>query len=108
MIITELHVGIRGNEEADKRARNAAEAGITTTQEHFFSKTDAKILVKQHCMQLWQDYYTGSSKGSHYKILQPSVWQSLPVSSNRVETSLCHETTFLFLCHNLLISMHCS
>ena len=46
------HVGIPGNEEAEKLARNAAEAGITTTQEHFFSKSDAKILVKQHCMQL--------------------------------------------------------
>ena len=39
-------------------------------------------------MKLWQDYYNGSSKGSHYKIFRTSVWQSVPVSSNRFETSV--------------------
>ena len=78
----------QGNEEADKLAKNAAAAGITTMQENFISKGDAKILVKQHGMELWQDNYNGNSKGSHYKIFQLSVWQSLPDSSNRFENSV--------------------
>ena len=57
-------------------------------QENAALKHDAKTLVKQHCMILWQDYNNGSSKGSHCKTLQPSVWQSLPVGSNRSENSV--------------------
>ena len=61
------HVGVPGNEEVDKLAGNAAAAEITTMPGNFTSKGDVKIWIKQHCMKLWQDYYNGSSKGSHYK-----------------------------------------
>ena len=78
------HAGIPGNEEADGLARSVASTEMPPINDTSITKGDAKAHIKEHCMRLWDGKYTQTEKGSHYKIFQPYVMQSLPSSSNRL------------------------
>ena len=82
------HVGIPGNEEADRIARNAATTESTSFQRTAISKMEAKAIIKQHCMTLWDDEYKSTMKGFQYKAFQPSIFQNPITISNRLSSSI--------------------
>ena len=77
-----------GNEDADKIARNAALSETIVTQKFTISKTEAKTEIKQYCMKLWEDQYQAETRGSQYKMFQPSIKQNGTPSSDRTATSV--------------------
>ena len=82
------HVGITGNEEADKLARKATTSETISIQKTFVSKTEAKTIIKRHCLSLWDDEYKSTTKGTQYKIFQPSIFQYPASCCNRIASSI--------------------
>ena len=90
------HVGVYGNEQADRAAKIAAAAEnynssvADCSDELDISLTHLKSLVKKSLLQSWQDYYSSARKGAYYQNLdiQPA-WKSLNLSlkSSRIEWS---------------------
>jgi ribonuclease HI len=80
------HVGIYGNEQADKAAKIAASAGssqynsyiIDCSKETDISLTYLKKSVKKALLQSWYNYYNSAKKGAKYQNLaiQPA-WKPL-------------------------------
>ena len=82
------HVGIPGNEEADKLARNVVSAEISSVEEMHISKSEAKTVIKQYCMEQWDIQYNQTETGTQYKTFQPSVLERLPSNANRQISSI--------------------
>src|SRR6516162_3553081 len=78
------HIGIYGNEQADKAAKRAAEAEsnskniIDCSSEIGISITSLKSQVKKSLLQSWYESYNSARKGANYQNLdtQPA-WKSL-------------------------------
>jgi len=97
------HVGIRGNEIADKIAKNSVlrthpTIDLQTTLQDKYHSIDQKIQIE------WQNSYKESKTGHHYKLLHPSVNSSIKYScKNRQQETLitrlrlgkCHLNKYL-------------
>ena len=59
------HVGIPGNEEADKLARNAVSGEISSVEEMCVSKSEAKTVIKQYCMEQWDIQYNQTESAAY-------------------------------------------
>ena len=81
------HVGIQGNEEADRLARSIVTAPVSP-RETSMSKSEIKNAMKHHCSKLWDERYKSTGKGAHYKIFQPSTMQNLTTISNRKTSTI--------------------
>ena len=83
------HMGIDGNERADKLARAAACGHEGNEDPVEMSLLEAKSRIRNHCQDRWEQEYTLSEKGQHYKLFQNSVYNYLPPAKNRTqETTL--------------------
>lgn len=81
------HTGIPGNEVADRLARTAAETEIIPNPLTSITKGETKAIMRQHCMEAWEEQYKRDNKGLNYKKYQPSVMENLPSYSNRLTSS---------------------
>ena len=45
---------------------------------------DVNALVRRHCRRIWDDEYQRDDRGSHYKLFQGSVVDSVPLPENRL------------------------
>lgn len=68
------HVGVDGNEQADKFAKSAARrsyVGLTIK----YSKSEVKSLIKVKLKEKWQAQWDGDGKGRYYYSMQKTVGQ---------------------------------
>ena len=74
------HLGIAGNETADRLAKSAINA---TTVEHEVSSELAEVNVKvtKYILEKWQDMWTTSKHGQFYHKIQPTVSTSIKYSN---------------------------
>ncbi|XP_067676368.1 uncharacterized protein [Haliotis asinina] len=76
------HVGIPGNERADKLARQALELNVSL--EHPYSKSEIRSMIQNSITSKWQRLWDTSDKGRWLHQLRPSVKGKLPgPSQNR-------------------------
>jgi hypothetical protein len=99
------HVGIYGNEQADKAARIAAAANVANfnnniidcSNEIDISLTFLKRIVKDSLLQSWYNHYNSATKGAYYQNLdiQPT-WKSpnLTIKARRIVWSLYIQLKF--------------
>ena len=59
------HVGVSGNDKADKLAQKAVSTEPITIQDTFTSKNKAKTMIKHHCREFWEDECNLIGKESH-------------------------------------------
>ena len=76
------HSGIHGNELADAEARRAA-ANILQG-DPILPGSDVKAVIRNHCKLAWDELYTSSRNGAHYRYFARSVFSILPSPSNRL------------------------
>lgn len=82
------HMGIPGNERADRCAREAAHGTVPTGLGLPFSDFYPKIV--EHIVTTWQRTWDGDPKGTKLRALKPKIgsWQSAGASSRREEVIL--------------------
>ena len=97
------HVGIHGNELADRKAKRSTLQSspiinIPSTIQERYRIIDQQILLE------WQNLYNSSNTGRHYKSLQPTVDRSIKYSCNnrhqetvitRLRLGKCHLNKYL-------------
>lgn len=66
------HVGVGGNEKADKLAKEALKKGQVEMQ-ICTSKSELKSIIKEKMVQMWQKRWDTESKGRHLYQVQRSV-----------------------------------
>ncbi|XP_076397943.1 uncharacterized protein LOC143266274 [Megachile rotundata] len=79
------HVGIQGNEEADKAAKKATHKAITVSS---ISITDVRNTIKQLCKQQWQQ--TWEETNTHLKQVKATVdkWYMPRILTRKEQTAI--------------------
>lgn len=68
------HIGIKGNEEADRLANLASnQTPDYFTLTHSIGLTTAYGFIDKIIIDLWQKYYDSKEESNHYKLIQPTV-----------------------------------
>jgi len=75
------HVGIRGNENADRLAKMAATQQTPPT-DRTSNKTDRKQQIIDYINSQWQDIYNTKITGKHYKSIVSTVSRQIKYSDN--------------------------
>lgn len=65
------HIGIKGNEAADVLAKEACK--LDEIMEILYSKSEAKVIVKNNIIKEWQCNWDGEVTGRHYYRIQEKV-----------------------------------
>ena len=74
------HIGINGNERADKLAKQAL--SLTNTKTLPFEISDARERIDDYVLKLWQDNWTNSEGNIMTKKLNPQVKLGIKYSNN--------------------------
>ena len=83
------HVGIGGNEKADKLAHEAAISSGTALHTDTLAKSESKAVLRKYCYSSWNTEYQATEKGSNYKRFYPSIFIKPPdAASRKYETIL--------------------
>lgn len=81
------HVGIKGNEEADKLAKQVVdEDRVEIELSH--SLKEIKSVIKEEMIKKWQQYWDNESKGRHLYAIQKKVGKGRKRGRNRREESI--------------------
>ena len=86
------HVGLEGNEEADKIAKSALE--LTETIKMTYGKGEIKAILKKELMNKWQDRWDKDSSGRTYYNVQKSINANGVVRGNRREETIITRLRF--------------
>lgn len=76
------HVGVSGNEAADKLAKHAM-ANETIDNQIRYSKLEVKSIIKRDIYKNWQSYWDNEQKGRHLHLIQPLVGRGRHSSGRR-------------------------
>lgn len=77
------HIGILGNEEADKLAKEATSITVINTQE-LVTLQDIYEIINKEILVRWQEIYTKTKHISHYKTIEPKVDYSVKFISKNL------------------------
>ncbi len=69
------HVGVKGNEAADKLVKQALRA-TRIEMEISYSRYEIKAIIKKQINQRWQQMWETGNKGRHMYEIQPKVGKS--------------------------------
>lgn len=67
------HIGVDGNEQADKFAKGAARSHVGLPVK--YSKSEVKSIIKVKLKEKWQSQWDGEGKGRYYYSMQKTVGQ---------------------------------
>ena len=97
------HIGIKGNEEADKAAKRALNIDFTVNFKIPFS--DFRSLSSIYCHQKWQESWSKCTENKLFK-LQPELNKPIPVvsSTRKEESILCRlQIGHTYVTHGFLL-----
>lgn len=110
------HKGIKGNEIADKAAREC----LTRTERDIkvpISKSETKTVIKEYVRKIWQENWTKEHKGRHLYKIQPTIntrrrqgyerREDIVLSRLRIGHSLLNASLVLIKKHNTGLCRHC-
>ncbi len=80
------HVGVKGNEEVDKLAKQTLKHNRILQVP--YSKSEAKVFIKAYARSKWQEYWVDHDKGRHLYNIQPEVNIGRTESRSRREESI--------------------
>ena len=69
----DAHVGIQGNEIADKLAKSALNKNDNDLLVISFGRSEAKSVIHEGIMEFWQDIWDNDRKGREYYNIKKSV-----------------------------------
>lgn len=80
------HVGVKGNEEVDKLAKQTLKHNRILQVP--YSKSEAKTFIKAYARSKWQEYWVDQDKGRHLYNIQPEVGIGRTECRSRREESI--------------------
>ncbi len=81
------HVGIKGNEEADKLAKQAVDDEMVEIELPHSIK-EIKSVIKEKVIKKWQQYWDNENKGRHLYAIQKKVGKGRKRGRNKREESI--------------------